>query len=319
MSGKPPLTCVYLSGGLGNQLFQIAAGLRYSKGEMLINISQIKSEFELRDFLKQLGQYRRLRIRIDNSRPNWIFIKSYNLLLRSSQISKSSTTSKLFHRLIKSIALSGVLISEHSFVKVISDSYSRFSTPTRSIYGRRNLVIGYFQRIDIADEIVEFLNQYLSDSFPGEFHYKPKAITDLTLHIRRGDYSNDESIGMLSDSYFQSAIENVKEMKAVSKITLYSNGDYNQLSSAIGINFVDLDPGGIESKSTLGLLASMRAGSTYVISNSTLSWWAAYLCQNPNKQIYAPWPWFRKLDEPVNFIPNSWKRFPSKWDTGSGL
>ena len=48
-----------------------------------------------------------------------------------------------------------------------------------------------------------------------------------------------------------------------------------------------------------------------VISNSTFSWWGAYLNENTEK-VVCPWPWFadNKIDPMTNILPKEW----IKWE-----
>ena len=53
-------------------------------------------------------------------------------------------------------------------------------------------------------------------------------------------------------------------------------------------------------------LEVMRHGKGYVISNSTFSWWGAFLSYNENAIVVAPSPWFKAMSQPKMLIPNNW-------------
>jgi hypothetical protein len=64
----------------------------------------------------------------------------------------------------------------------------------------------------------------------------------------------------------------------------------------------------------LETLEKMRLGAGYVLANSTLGWWGAYLSYNSNAQVISPNPWFKKLVEPNNLIPHNWIRRNADWE-----
>ena len=47
-----------------------------------------------------------------------------------------------------------------------------------------------------------------------------------------------------------------------------------------------------------------------VISNSTFSWWGAYLNDHAEK-VVCPWPWFKdnKIDQMTNILPENWIKY----------
>ena len=57
-------------------------------------------------------------------------------------------------------------------------------------------------------------------------------------------------------------------------------------------------------------LSIMQRCDHNIISNSSFSWWAAWLNQNPDKRIIAPKKWFGKTYEHYDMsdlIPATWK------------
>jgi hypothetical protein len=160
------------------------------------------------------------------------------------------------------------------------------------------------------------LRDYLDFHFRGHSDASEENLENgLMLHIRRGDYVSENRIGMLSLDYFDNALTEILENHSISKLNFFSNGDLKPtvFNSTATVQEISQPV----THSALELLAKMRSGRFFLISNSTLSWWAAYLNTNSEKQVFAPAPWFRTLAEPLNLIPAGWIRLPAIWSQGN--
>jgi hypothetical protein len=56
----------------------------------------------------------------------------------------------------------------------------------------------------------------------------------------------------------------------------------------------------------------MQFGSANVISNSTFSWWPAFLSQTSVATV-CPSDWFLNMEQPLELIPNNWIKIDSDW------
>lgn len=120
------------------------------------------------------------------------------------------------------------------------------------------------------------------------------------LHVRRGDLVSLDSAalmhGLCSVDYYRRAISLVKERCPECRFLVFS--DDPQWARAE----LPLDPsaefvtGNAETPEQD--LALMRACKHHIIANSSFSWWAAWLGQSPEQIVIAPSPWYAspKLD-----------------------
>jgi hypothetical protein len=129
---------------------------------------------------------------------------------------------------------------------------------------------------------------------------KDQGITTILVHVRRGDFITNAhsvaSLGILPAEYFINAIKLIQE-----RLILAST------EKPIHIFFASEDPAWVEGHiKTEGISSSFitRPGikdfeellvmshcDHFVISNSSFSWWSAWLATNPHKIVVAPKRW----------------------------
>lgn len=178
--------------------------------------------------------------------------------------------------------------------------------------------LGYFQSWKfLSDEIkdilcsMEPLQQSSGYRALHEFAIIEKPII---IHLRRGDYLfQSDTLGVLSEEYYLAAIQELKikmpdstdywiiseDEQVAHQLAAMVNGNVRVISSGSGLSDIEI-------------LALMKLGQAHIIANSTYSWWGAYLARNSNV-VVAPSPWFRNLDAPIDLIPDSWFQLKSLW------
>lgn len=118
---------------------------------------------------------------------------------------------------------------------------------------------------------------------------KLSAATTCSIHVRRGDYLKHPDIHPTQDiNYYMKAI---KKMPEDSVFFVFSD-DIAWCKE----NFPELDNDRLQFVDSPGKdfddLSLMSQCKNNIICNSSFSWWAAWLNENPDKIIVAPTKWF---------------------------
>jgi len=302
---------VQLMGGLGNQLFQIAAGLHHAKlteRKLIVDDSYgnfRKNKFGLAEILSYDIEDFSL---IGNVTKKISFLrKAFGLLIRISLKKKLSFIDTLGIRVI-SLAISSFLsLKFRRLVKLWSAKDLGFEEiPTSRV---SQYIFGYFQTYRFASDLqVKNKLKELSVSSIAVENYRVLALSEkpLIIHVRLTDYLIESQFGVLSSEYYKNAISVMTEKFGFKNFWVFSD-DIEKAKLIIPQPFRqrcrwidDIDDPSVET------LEKMRLGSGYIIGNSTFSWWGAFLSYSPTPPTIAPTPWFIGLDNPRDLIPNEW-------------
>ena len=181
------------------------------------------------------------------------------------------------------------------------------------------LLIGYFQtyRWMNDSEVLTKMRKIQLKEKNSRVDYFAKLADDekpLVVHIRLGDYKNENSFGIPSAEYYTSAIQRLFNSDKYGKIWIFSDEPdlaFELFGSAIPNEVRWIHNEGESAAQTLEI---MRYGKGYVIANSTFSWWAAFLSYTADPEVIAPDPWFRHLDNPKDLLPPNWNVIPGWLD-----
>lgn len=109
----------------------------------------------------------------------------------------------------------------------------------------------------------------------------------VAIHIRRGDNIINPVFPLISLEYIQNALN------------LFTDKEYNFLIISDDINWCknifpnDENIKFSDSNNDFIDLCLMSLANHNIISNSSFSWWGAYLNSNPDKKVIAPLDWFK--------------------------
>jgi hypothetical protein len=289
---------VQLLGGLGNQLFGYFAGKYLSERlstKLVLDLS--KQEFNSHHQSSILDfSFVSEEVRWDSNLP-------------------------VAERLINLIPprFPGLQIRAEKYFKYYASKTIGFDSRLESLQDGVTIT-GYFQTHRYFSALEDFpalgpMSLVSPSSWFSEMADRVRKTRPIMIHIRRGDYLDavNHSMGTLSQHYFESAFELLKEDPEYteSPIWIFSDSISMARQEAHGIPgevFVVDAP--LESTAAENLtLFSM--GSSHIISNSTFSYWGATFSQR--QKVIAPNKWFRQLDDPRELIPSKWKTSTSTW------
>lgn len=287
---------VKLIGGLGNQMFQYAAGralaLRHGT-DLFLDLSALERD--------PAGAYTRRHFELDAFQ---VKAKPADPGLLAQFPQNGSRLLRKFQGLFPS------LFSKLIFNESQSGFQKAFSSLPATTY-----LNGYWQDETYFSSIRETLLQdfQLKQESPG---FKRQlgiisSVKAVSLHIRRGDYASlpqaNKFHGLLSLQYYESAVKQMQAKDENVKFFIFSDDlDWCKKSLAFIPDpiFVDGKSEGLSAQEELILMSRCRHN---IIANSSFSWWAAWLNTHADKTVIAPAQWFSKdQKQPDSLIPQNW-------------
>ena len=173
---------------------------------------------------------------------------------------------------------------------------------------------GGWQYADYARQIAPQLRRELVPRFP--LSQKLAAVAQaigssqsVCLHVRRGDYVSDPTVhsvhGVQPADYFNAAARLIAERVRDPVFFVFSEDlDWAESQLSLpGRHWFVRESAGLPPSADHRLMSGCRH---FIISNSTYSWWAAWLGTAPEKIVIAPRRWFQSATAPAGLIPPEW-------------
>ena len=268
---------IKLCGGTGNQLFQAAAGIslaQITNKSCKFNSENIGSnKYKRKVEIFSLLNYLNVEEKIIDNKNNYIFLDESDIN-HPIYLSNKSPLSKI----------------------------------------KNNIVLeGYFTNYRIhKKELIQEIKKYLSNlKIKNNF----KDINLISIHLRElhgsGDNNLKKDIDNLSIDYYLKALHYIKKSKNFSESTqaiifsdMWKFPEKSLLLPKIKNLLYDLNikyiNGDAYINSPLEIITIFSNSAFCIISNSSLSWWGAYLSKG---EIYSP---VMSLWEPNLNIPDNW-------------
>ncbi|MDD2720642.1 MAG: alpha-1,2-fucosyltransferase [Gallionella sp.] len=173
---------------------------------------------------------------------------------------------------------------------------------------------GYWQSERYFRDVISQIRKDFSFKAPltgmnAELSDRIAASDAVSLHVRRGDYVSDNKnkavYGHCSLDYYRAAINYLADRVAQPTLFIFSDDPgwvKDNLKLDFSCHYVDHNQG-IESYNDMHLMSLCKH---HVIANSSFSWWGAWLNSNPEKIVIAPANWFVNGNSTKDLILPGW-------------
>lgn len=279
---------VYLKGGLGNIFFQYAVGRAVAirnNTSLCLDLSHYISirDISVRNLVRELG-YLQLN-------------------------------AELFVPSVLSKAKSCLGIGKHADNTLFKEKQFGYDAAVL-VLGDESRLDGYFQSEKYFKRVEQQIREDLQFRRPfvdrkvSVYQNRINDSNSVAIHIRRGDYLKKPLHNICTERYYFKSIEYMRESLAAPSFFVFSDDiEWCRANMKSGeYDFVDINIAA-QRLIEFHLMCSCKHA---IISNSSFSWWAAWLNSNSDKIIVSPNRWFN--DEIMNAqalrhtIPDNWIR-----------
>jgi len=262
------MVTVYFAGGLGNQLFQVAAAYNLAKqnnDESIFNLNISHTPLQG----SEIKKYKNNIFKEFNHSDNIVFDNVFS--------QSGHGYEKIPYK--KNIELQGFFQSEKFFIENKEEFVEKIN-------------IGLKSEKDRYDKVIFWLKNIKKEN---------SNLPIVTLHVRRGDYLRFKNVHTLcSLEYYEDSLNLIKQkIGDFTTIIISDDKDWckENLKGIISPFYDEIDD-----------LILMSNSDHNIIANSSFSWWGAYLNKNINKIVIGPKVWFGPggPQDQDDTIPSTW-------------
>jgi len=289
---------IILRGGMGNQMFEYAAGLSLAKKyntDLVLDTTFLSDRFPRKNFT-----YRRYELDAFAIAPRFTVL---------SKVSDAVPIPGVWLGLALGTAKANDIFRTRKFIKEENEGHF---DPSVLEVGGNVCLWGYWQSekyfADIKDEVAQAFT--FSGALPPaaeEIAREIKSTNAVALSVRRGDYVNAVNakiFGGTDLAYYERAISYIAERVPSPCFYIFSD-DVAWCRENIKPPFpVVYIPSDIEGRFAMRLSSLCKH---QIIANSTFSWWGAWLNRNPEKIVVAPKRWHAGMEQD-DVVPEGWMR-----------
>ena len=285
-----------LTGGLGNQMFQFAAGYALSlrRGVPL----------EL-----DVSSYARDALRVYE-------LATFDLPAKvagPATLHRIPKKARGFEKLVNRFAPSAPVDA----IPIYREPHFEFDRKVLDLPAPHALY-GYWQTERYFEDVREKVRLAFTPALPLEpanaavLEAIRQAEMPVSLHVRRGDYVSDASAsaihGTCSLDYYRAAMASIVSQTQNAHFFAFSDdASWTQanLGSDAPITYVAANAPSRGYRD----MQLMSACRHHIIANSSFSWWGAWLNNQHGKRVIAPAMWFAQSNKnPKDLLPISWER-----------
>ena len=284
-----------LQGGMGNQLFQYAAGVALAS-RLGVGLQLDRTWFRARS-------------------ERWYCLDAFSISarvatdeqLRQAGIRHPGRLARGLARLgFKRLGLSRGQVCEPGFpywpgFRDLSDG---------------SCLAGYWQSERYFEEVADLIRREFTVREEPDFENQRaleaiRGCEAVAVHVRRGDYATDPRVqkfhGMTPLEYYHAAARRILSLVREPVFFMFSDDPAwvreHLVMEAPTVHVAHNGP-----RRDYEDLRLMSACRHHVIANSSFSWWGAWLAERPGHRVIAPARWFRNGPDTRDLIPARWER-----------
>jgi hypothetical protein len=309
---------VLLQGGFGNQLFQLMYVLKeYPDSNICLNAQILRPRINHEGFPEV----------ILTTLPKNVYVKYGPRKFFSRLFNLNTVIRIIVKRYINTAGVQNKIINPRAIPAIIRFLLSLYAGKcvnldaegNKRLGSRDTFVIGYFQsepktsQLDILSirNILKIIDKTVDSNLKVSPTMNNKV---LGVHIRRGDYAQNENFGILGIGYYSRSLNLIEHKFQIDRVWIFVE---EELQDQAVIELFSSDyPVEIITKqdipSELATLQKMAECDVFISANSTFSWWGANLIFN-QQNVFAPIPWFKSNPNFEPPIPESWNKVEAEF------